>query len=239
MSKTVTPDDDNLLVAVGRLRRSLRVWAGLFAAAGFLTLWVVQGRLLVAALPWLVSAILLALGEQPAYLALAAVQWGLSLIILIPSMRTTFGPDPLAALTDSGVIENIALALVRVILMVTAWNQFMFYRMLYGTSQASGIDPRLPGIPEVIPNKSDLLARLSPLLGLFGALIGLSTLALRTNPLAMHALGLAYAFSIFAIGLGVGAAFSPTNRRGAALTGVGLGVTSFLMSLLIGRFIAT
>lgn len=233
----VTPDHANLRLAVSKLRRSLRIWAALFGAAGLLTLWAVQGRLLMVVLPWLASAFLLAFGDQPAYLALAAVQWGLSLIILVPGIRATFGPDPLAYLTDSGVIENIALALVRVILMATAWNQFMFYRILYGTSKASGIDPSLPAIPEVIPNKSDRLAWSSPILGLLGVFIGLSVIPLRTDPLAIHALGLAYACSVFAIGLGVGATFSPTNRRGTALTGVCLGGTAFLMSLLVGRFI--
>lgn len=237
LPSTLASDDPNLITAANRLRRILKIWALLFAAAGLLTLWAVGGRQPMAAVPWLVAAALLALGDQPIYLALTAVQWGLSLIVLIPGIQATFGPDPLAYLTNTGVIENIALALVRIILMVTAWNQFLFYRMLYGTSEATGIEQELPAIPEIIFNRSDRLALIARFLGMTAIPLALLAVALRGNTLAVHVVGMAYTCAVFSAGLGLGATFSPTNRRDAALTGLALGSGAFLITLVIGRII--
>jgi hypothetical protein len=224
-------------MAVKRLRRILRIWAVLFAATGLLTLWAVGGRQPLAALPWLAAAVLLVRDNQPIYLALTAVQWGLSLIVLIPGIQAAFGPDPLAYLSNTGIIESIALALVRIIFMITAWNQFLFYRMLYGTSESTGIDNDLPVIPMVISNRSNRLALISRSLGTVGIPMALLALAFRGNTLAVHTLGLAYTCSVLAAGFGLGAAFSPTTRRDAALTGLALGSAAFLLTLVVGRVI--
>jgi hypothetical protein len=47
--------------------------------------------------------------------------------------------------------------------------------------------------------------------------------------------GAAYGAAVFAVGLGLGAAFVPTDRRGMALTGAVLGCLALLAALLVGR----
>lgn len=238
MSSTLSPDDPNLIIATNRLSRTLRVWAALFAGAGVLTIIASQGRQPIIALQWIIIAFILAVGKQPVYLALASIQWGLSLTLLIPSLSWILGPDPLSYLIYDSSIENIALGLVRVVLMIVAWNQFLFYRMLYGTAEASGLDADLPPIPEVIPNRTDRIAEVSRFLGLFGVVASIAAFSLQTHNLALPALRLSFTGAIFALGLGLGVAFSPTQRRSAALTSVGLGVATFLITILTSRVLS-
>lgn len=192
----------------------------------------------LAAAPWLVTALLLAIDQQPAYLALAAVQWALSLVALLPGARPPFGPDPLGLLLADSSVETIMLALVRVFLAAMLWNQFLFYRMLYGTASATGLDASLPPIPEVVRNRTDSLALWSRLLGPIGLLVCLASVALRTSGLGQLGLDVALAMATLAIGLALGAAFSPTTRRAAALTGLGLGGLAFLSILVASRLLS-
>jgi hypothetical protein len=75
-------------------------------------------------------------------------------------------------------------------------------------------------------------ARWLGFLGLMAAVVAipLSGAMVRANLLAA-----AYSGAVFAVGLGLGAAFVPTHRRGMALTGVALGCLSLLAALLVGR----
>src|SRR3970040_2703614 len=94
--------------------------------------------------PGLAAAILLALGRQPAYLALVSIFWGLTLINLVPGSEAALGANPLAASLGSKPLEILGDAIIQAIMMVTSWNQFMFYRMLYGTQGATRLDPERP-----------------------------------------------------------------------------------------------
>ncbi len=172
---------------------------------------------------------------QPAYLAMVAALWGLSLVSLNPQLNQALALDPIALLFGAGALERLALAFVRVILLIMAWNQFLFYRMLYGTRTAGGLDPELRPIPEVIPNRTDQLANFAAGLSLAGIaplLVALSPVDAGTARLA---LSLCAVLAALAVGMGLGAAFSPTRRRSAALTGMALGSLEYLMLIMLAR----
>jgi hypothetical protein len=235
MDPAATPvDHPSLLLAVGRLRRTQWVWAVLFAGLGGLAL--VANGFAEAFLPltWIAIAALLALQPQPILLSLVAVAWGFSLVFLIPGVAQTIGTDPITRLLAGGAVEIAALAIVRIVLLVTAWNQFLFYRLLYGTQGAHGLDPALAPIPAVLANPSDRGAVWSRLFGFLGVAAALLSIPLSATP-RTTLLGAAYAGSVFAVGLGLGAAFVPTSRRAMALTGVFLGCAALLTALLVGR----
>lgn len=241
MPVTLTADSPNLQLAATRLRRIQWTWAALFLAIAGLTIaQALRGEAplgaIVLGIAWLVGAALLAAVAQPALLALVAVAWALSLVFLVPG-GAALGSDPLRGLLGGSTMEGWATAVARVILAITAWNQFLFYRMLYGTSGASGLDGTLPVIPEVVPNRTDALASWARVCGLIALLAAWAAVPLGEMDLASAALALAWALAVFGIGLGLGAAFSPTNRRGAALTGVGAGALAFLSALLAAQVI--
>lgn len=228
-------DHPNLRLALGRLRRLQWLWAALFAGLGALALASTGFAEPFLPLTWIVIAVLLVPRPQPITLSLVAVAWGFSLVFLVPGIAQTIGADPVTRLLGGGAVEIAALAIVRVIFLITAWNQFMFYRLLYGTRGADGLDPLLPPIPAVISNPSDRVAVWARLLGFLGLMAALISIPLSTAALRTAALGAPFAGAVFAVGLGLGAAFVPTTRRAMALTGVFLGCASLLAALLIGR----
>jgi hypothetical protein len=228
-------DHPNLLLAVGRLRRTQWVWAVLFAGLGGLALASTGIQQPFLPMTWITIAAILVSGAQPVYLSLVAVAWGFSLIFLIPGISQTIGADPITRLLGGGPVEVMALAVVRLVLLVTAWNQFLFYRLLYGTQQAAGLDPELPPIPSVLANPSDRVAVWARLLGFLGLMAAVLAIPLSAPMARANLLGAAYSGAVFAVGFGLGAAFVPTHRRGMALTGVGLGCLSLLAALLVGR----
>ncbi|MEX0787349.1 MAG: hypothetical protein WD040_00980 [Anaerolineales bacterium] len=235
MPKPLSLESPNLKEALTRLTRTLRVWAVLQGTTGLLTLYTNSNDHPFEAVPWLVAAALTVTGRQPAYLALVAFQWGISLASFLPGVRTVFGADPLVAPPDVGPVGIAGLALVRVLFLVTAWNQFMLYRLLYGTENASGLDPKMASIPEIVPNHTDTIALIARALGGIGLIATAAAVFLSGTGISGLTLGLARASAILAIGLGLGAAFSPTRRRGTALTGIGTGAAGFLLSLALGR----
>lgn len=232
MTQPLPADQPNLKQASGRLRRSLWVWAALLAAMGLITLSAQSAVGALGALAWIVPAGLLALSRQPAWLALVAVMWVLSLVRLIPGVEQALGADPLAAWFTSSPLELLGFALVRVGMGVTAWNQFLFYRLLYGTEGAAGLDPDLPPIPEVIPNRANQLAQLALGAGLLSLLTTVFGLLAGGPRAAVQQAG--FWLGMYAFGLGMGSAFSPTDRRARALLGSGLGMAGFLLSLALG-----
>ena len=233
MPTELTSEHPNLRQAATRLRRTLWIWAALAAGMGLLTAAPSAGGEIVPAIGWFVAAVLMALFAQPVLLALTAVQWALSLVAWIPGVSRVAGDDALTALLQPGAFESIGLAVVRVMLAVTAWNQFLFYRMLYGTGQAAGLDPNLPPIPEVVPNRTDAWALASRLLGGAAIVAALAALGLST-PARLIVIQAGLLLASLALGLGLGAAFSPTTRRGAALLGAGLGGIGFVLALAVG-----
>jgi len=229
----LTPEHPNLRQAAGRLRRTMWVWAALAAGMGVLTAFPAIGGSLVQALGWFAAAALMALFVQPVLLALAAVQWALSLVSWIPGVPHIIGGDPMTALLNPGAFESFGLALVRVLLAITAWNQFLFYRMLYGTGRSAGLDSSLPPIPEVVTNRTDTWALAARALGVLGLAAALLALPL-TSPARLLAIQAGLVLASLGIGLGMGTAFSPTGRRGAALFGVGAAVAAFVLALAAG-----
>jgi hypothetical protein len=235
-------DHPHLRAARQRLRRTQWTWAILCTTVGGLSLIVAlrlggEIQLIIAAVPWLASGALLGFGSQPAALALVAAQFALSLVLLLPGAAAAFGADPVAAVFGATGVEAAFIGLIRAVLAVTAWSQFHFYRILYGTASSSGLDPRLPAIPEVVPNRSNSFAAASRALGALALLAALSAFGLAGNDLGLYALGAGHAMSVLAMGLGLGAAFSPTTQRPSALTGIALGGLAFLAAVAAGRFL--
>jgi hypothetical protein len=215
------------------MKRTMWLWALFMAAMGVLTLGATGGSYPLITFSWFVTAILLAIGRQPVFLALTAVQWGLSLASFAPGFQELLGPDPLLTLFEPSTLEIIVLVLVRVIFMASAWNQFLLYRLLYGTEAGYGLEEGKADIPEVIPNRTDRWAWAARLIGFAGLAAALIAIPLRAAAIARHLLSGTVAASILAIGLGVGVAFSPTHKRRTALTGVIFGVVAFFMAAII------
>jgi hypothetical protein len=204
---------------------------------GLFTGFALRGTDRAASLSWFAVAAAAALTRAPALLALIAIQLGLSSLWLLPGIPGLLGPDPLLLLFEGGLVERLSLIVVRILLLMMVWNQFMFYRMLYGTAEASGLSEDLPVIPEVIPNRTDRLARLARICGALAlaSLWFLTFLSDSVDPALLA--NLTYTLVIMAIGLGAGSAFAPTRVRGVALTGAGLGLVVFLGLLVLGRFL--
>ena len=242
MPETLSPETPNLRLAIGRLRRTLWVWAAMFAALAGLQWFALQRApdpvALVDALGLLLLALLIALDPQPVYLALVAVVWGVSLVRLVPGVAAVFGPDVLVALVGESWLEQLAAAIVRVLLMITAWNQFMLYRLLYGSAQFHGADPQAPVIPEVVPNRAPKLAAVGRWLAIAALGLALAAIPMADPCSRMSALHAALVLATFALGLGLGAAFSPLPRRAPALQAAAIAAIAYLLALLVGAWSA-
>jgi len=235
-------DHPHLQAARLRLRRSEWAWSALCFALAALALVVSlrsggQPISVIAGTPWLATALLLASSTQPALLALLAAQLAFSLALLLPGATAVFGPDPVATVFGATGVEVILTGVIRVVLAVTAWSQFSFYRMLYGTAGASGLEHGLPAIPEVVPNRSDAFARAALALGAIAILGVMASFAFSRSGLGAPVLAAGHSLAIYAMGLGLGAAFSPTTRRGLALIGTALGGLAFLGAVAASRFL--
>ncbi len=234
-SASLPADHPNLLLAVGRLRRLQWLWAVLFGALGGLALASTGLRQPLIPLTWITIAALLVIRPEPILLALVASAWGLSMVFLVPGVRLVLGGDPISRLFSAGALELAAMAVVRILLLVTAWNQFLFYRLLYGTEGAAGLDPSLAPIPAVLPNPSDRTAISARLLGFLALMASLASVPLAGAEAGLSFLAFAHGGSVLAIGLGLGSAFVRTRRRTMAVWGVGLGSAALLSALLIGK----
>ena len=237
MPKALPLDHPNILLAANRFRRIAYAWAGLSFIIGLTTFRMLGASFPFAAIPWFICALLLVSIQQPSSLAFVAVLWGTSILHLLPGMSALVGPDPLTVMFDISTIEKITFAVVRILLLLMAWNQFMFYRMLYGTGRFSGLPEDFPAIPEVILNRNDSLARIALAGGIIALLAVWGAGLIANERLALHLIAIAYICVILSIGLGLGAIYSPTNRRKNALSAIGLGLLSFLSMLLVARFV--
>jgi len=235
--ETLPVDNPNLQVARRRLQRTQWLWALLMSGMGWLAYGTLRPEHPIAFLPWIAAALLLVVEPQPIVLALTAMMWALSLTNLVPSIAALIGPDPLARVFEPGSLETLVAIAVRLVLAVTALNQFTLYRMLYGTRSMSNLDPELPFIPEVVKNRSDGYAWAAAGLGCLALVANLCALPLAARSLAGPAFEIALAAALFAIGLGLGAAFSPTTRRPAALLGIGLGAAAYLLAPVLGSLV--
>jgi hypothetical protein len=235
--ETLSIDNPNLQLARRRLQRTQWLWALLLAAMGSLAFGVLRPEHPLSFVPWVIAAVMLAIEPQPILLALVAMIWALSLANLAPGVAALLGSDPLTMLFDTSALETLVLIFVRLVIVVTAMNQFLLYRMLYGTQTTQGLDDSLPYIPEVVANRSDGYSRSAAILGLVSVLGDISAIPLAVRGFGMLALSLSLSCAIFAIGLGVGSAFSPTTRRSTALLGVGLGASAYLVAIALGSMI--
>lgn len=175
------------------------------------------------------------LGLQPALLGLVSVTWALSLLGLVPGINGIFALDPIVLLFEAGLIESLALAFVRGVLVVMAWNQLLFYRMLYGTRGTVGLEPGMPDIPEIVPNRTARLETYARWAGISGGLIILAAHFIPNNEIVLPLLSSALGAGMVAVGLGVGVAFSPTESRTAALGSIIFGGIIFLLAIVSAR----
>lgn len=228
MPRPLSPEHPNLVRAATRLRRIQLAWAALFAGAGLLSL-IAQRD--VAPVLWLIGAVLLVADSQPALLAMVSVGWGLTLLGVSPELNRVIALDPVGALFSAGWAESLSLGFVRLILAIMAWNQFLFYRMLYGTRSMSGPTEELPAIPEVIPNRTGRLTAYAWAAWVAGGLGLILSSSIEAQPMLRLTQTAALGFAALSIGLGVGVAFSPTTRRGTALSAVVMGGFVFLASV--------
>lgn len=155
----------------------------------------------------------------------------------MPAINQVFALDPIVLLFEAGLIESVALAFVRAILVLMAWNQFQFYRMLYGTRDAVGLEPGLPDIPEVVPNRTALLENYARWAGISGGGIILAAYIIPNSELLPPLLSSSLGAGMVAVGLGVGVAFSPTDRRPAALGSIVVGGIIFVVSIASARLL--
>jgi hypothetical protein len=235
MPEELSREHPNLVSAAERMQKICWAWATVSLLFAILTFGTEGDVYPIAALPWLVHGLLLVVNQQPLFLGLTAVLWGISILNLLPGISGLVGPDPLTVIFETSVIEKIAFAVVRFLLLLMAWNQFMFYRILYGTSRMSGLDQDLPVVPEMVLNWSDVLAVVASILGTAGlAMTWVSSLPTTAATRTTFA-GLAYTSIIFSIGLGIGVIFSPTSRRRLGLFSIAIGLLSFASLNIVGR----
>lgn len=233
MPQKATSDHPNLTKLTERLRRTQWVWAGVFASMSWITLSVMGKEYPLAAAPWLIISALLILGKEPVYFALIAVQWGLSLLSMLPGLNRFIGPDPFSMIFMPSLVEGLTFSMVRILLLLIAWNQFLCYRILYGRARKAQHEKSLLELPEVIPNKATILAKIALTLAFLAILTIWGTIFLRSPKEIEYSTFFAYLSASFAIGLGAGALFSPNKHRSMAGASVGLGSFAIVSILVV------
>lgn len=232
MPKTLSKNDPSLIASVGRLRRVGQVWGVLLILLGVVTEFAATSNHPVAGLPFVAVGLLTLLWREPALLAAIAVLMAFSIVPGINPRMTVLGPDPVTVLGSLSLLEQIALAAGKALIVITATNQFLLYRFLYGTERASG-DPDMDIIPAMVPNRTDGLARAGRLIGVTGVVLGVVGLVLSfvdpTAYLPQIVAEMAGSLGVMAVGVGFGAAFSPTNERPAALLAMGTGLVGYAL----------
>jgi hypothetical protein len=240
MPKTLSKSDPHLQEAVRRLDRSQKTTGWMMIAYGALTQLVaisIDPLHPVAGLPYIAIGFFCLVWGDPALLAAAAMLFALSIVPSVNPALSLLGPDPVVQLTGIGGWELLIVVGVKALLAFSAIQQFLTFRLLYGTERAVSDEPDLALIPPMVPNRSDRLARWARAAGLAAGLAAALALGfLLADPLAFGtrvAAELDGALGATALGLGLGAAFSPTDERPAALTGAAAG----LLSYLVGAFV--
>ncbi len=232
MPKTLSKTDPNLLAGVRRLKRAQQVWGALLIGLGLVTELAATSEHPVAGLPFIAIGLFALRWAEPALLATVATLMAFSIVPTINPRLTILGPDPVTKLAALSFIEQTALVVGKILITLTAANQFLLYRFLYGTERASSDEPDLALIPAMVPNRTDGLARGARWFGLIGAVLSAGGLlflfvdAAAYQPRILAEMGGSVATA--AIGLGVGTAFSPTSERQAALTAVVLGLGAYV-----------
>ena len=237
MPKTLPQDDPNLQKAVARLARGQRLWGWLFIGLGLFTELAAGAAHPVSGLPFIAVGVACLRWSDPALIAAVATLLALSIWPSLNPGASILGPEPLYRVFDLGLVERGALVFVKGILVYTALQQFVVLRFLYGTETATSDDPDLPLIPAMIPNNTDRLARWARTVAFGGTFFAILALLLTlfdpAAPFARTLAELGGSLGAVAVGLGLGAAFSPTDEREAALWAIGLGVVSYIASAVL------
>ncbi len=232
--KTLSPTDPNLLLAVRHLRRSQTTYGWMLIGFGLLTQLVAYADHPVAGFPFMALGFFCLRWGDPALLPAVAAAFIAAIAPTLNARLSVFGPDPVVRLTNAGGIEVTALIAIKAILGINAVHQFFQFRLLYGTATATSDEPALAIIPPMIANRSDGIGRWARWVGLAGLTAALFGLAfLLTAPAAAGARVTAEmggALGVLGLGLGIGAAFSPTSERPAALLGVAAGLPAYLLA---------
>ncbi|MCC6190158.1 MAG: hypothetical protein IT318_14085 [Anaerolineales bacterium] len=236
MPKKLSKTDPALLAAVARLRRAQQLWGALLIALGTVTELAATSEHPVAGIPFILIGLLAFRWADPALLAAIAALMAFSIVPTLNPRLTILGPDPAVQMMALSTIEQVALVAGKVIVVLTAANQFFLYRFLYGTERATSDVPDQDIIPPMVPNRTDGLSRWARLIALVGIALGAAALYLAgMDPLVYLPKVLAEmggSLAIMAIGIGLGCAFSPTDERPAALTGVAVGLGAYVLAAL-------
>jgi hypothetical protein len=233
MPKTISKNDPSLMASVERLRRVQQVWGVLLIGLGVITEFAGTSAHPVSGLPFVAVGLLALLWREPALLATVAVLMAFAIVPGLNPRITVLGPDPVTTFGALTWLEQAAVVVGKALIVFTATNQFLLYRFLYGTARATAPDSEMDIIPPMVPNRTDGLARAGRLIGLVGA--GLALLALLVSfvdPAAyvpQIAAEMGGSLAVMAVGLGFGAAFSPTDERRAALWAMGSGLLGYAL----------
>lgn len=237
MPKTLSKTDPALLTGVKRLQRVQTIWGLLLIGLGFLTELAATSAHPVSGLPFIAVGLLAFRLSEPALLATVATLMAFSIVPTINPRLTILGPDPVRQLAEPSFLELLAVIIGKALIVLTASNQFFLYRFLYGTRRASTTDPNQAIIPEMVPNRTHGLARWARWVGVAGLVFAAGAILLRLAdpdpfiPRLWAEIG--GSLATMAVGFGLGAAFSPTDFRRAALFGVGAGLIAYFASSVI------
>lgn len=235
MPKTISTSNPHLQEAVKRLERTQKTTGWVLIGYGVLAQWVALTTTPlhpVAGLPFIAAGFFTLLWGDPALLALAAVLFAFACVPSLNPALSLPGPDPIVQMTGLDGWELAIVVGVKAVLAFNAIQNFLLFRMLYGTRSASSADPTLDIIPPMVPNRTDRLARWARSTGLVTVVIaGLGIAFVLVEPQALTtrvAAEMAGGLGLMAAGLGLGAAFSPTDERPAALLGLGAGLAGYM-----------
>lgn len=240
MPKTISRSDPHLLEGVKRLERTQKTTGWILIGYGVFTQLVALSTNPwhpMAGLPFVAIGFFTLVWGDPALLAATATLFALSIVPSVNPALSLLGPDPVVQITQIGGWELLILVGVKGVLAFSAAQQFLMFRLLYGTERATSDEPDLAIIPPMVVNRTDRLARWSGALAVIaatGAGLALAFLAAAGGAFAAQlAAELAGGLGVTAAGLGLGAAFSPTDERPAALRGLGLGLLAYLVAAFI------
>lgn len=243
MPSILAPDHPHLQQAVHRLRRSHWIWGGVLIGLGLLTQIVLLRERPIGGLPFFILGFVCLFLRDPALLATVSVLIALSIPSYFHPNLHLLGPDPLPELallgtgTEELSIFSVIFALGKVMLAYMAFNQFLLMRFLYGTATAQIDDPKAADIPALVPNRIFGQTRWSLWLGLLtvGALVAtlISSLIDRSGDAARLGAEITGNLGAVALGLGVGAAFSPNPHRTAAVLGAACGLLGYAVGFVL------
>jgi hypothetical protein len=236
---TLPKTDPNLLEGVRRLERAQKTFGWLLIGYGLLAQIIAllnEPLHPVAGLPFIGIGLFCLSWGDPALLATSATLLALSIVPTVNPNLSLLGPDPIITLTKSAGLEVFALIAAKALLAYNALNQFLQFRLLYGTERATTDEPGLALIPEMVPNRTNIYARWARSTAILCGVIALLALGfLVSDPVAGATAArlmaeTAGALGAVALGLGFGAAFAPTDERPAALIGMGVGLGGYVVA---------